>query len=355
MLKVIKSWFDRYLAEEEAVLILIFIAFTILVVSLLGSVLIPILFAAILAFVLQGLVNWLMSKNIKEGIAIILSTLMLVGILVTSVLILLPAFWGQLSLFIAEAPNMISKFDVLLSKLPEQYPQVINESMVNELLSNYRRWLADTGQLFLTNSIARIPMLITALVYLILVPILVFFFLKDWRVLFVSISKLLPNKRPMLKQVGHEMSSQISTYIRGKAIEIMVVFAVSTAIFYGINLNYALLLGIMVGLSVLIPYLGATAVTFPVLLIGYLQWGFGDQFLMLAVVYFAIQAIDGNILVPYLFSETLKIHPTIIILAVLVFGGLWGFWGVFFAIPLTTLFKALLNAWPTNSPSTEYT
>ncbi|MNT53842.1 hypothetical protein D3C72_1909530 [compost metagenome] len=64
------------------------------------------------------------------------------------------------------------------------------------------------------------------------------------------------------------------------------------------------------------------------------------------VAYLVIQALDGNLLVPLLFSEAVNLHPVAIIIAVLVFGGLWGFWGVFFAIPLATLVKAVLNAWP---------
>lgn len=66
----------------------------------------------------------------------------------------------------------------------------------------------------------------------------------------------------------------------------------------------------------------------------------------LMIAYGIIQALDGNVLVPLLFSEAVNLHPVAIIVAVLVFGGLWGFWGVFFAIPLATLIKAILNAWP---------
>ena len=62
--------------------------------------------------------------------------------------------------------------------------------------------------------------------------------------------------------------------------------------------------------------------------------------------YFVIQFLDGNVLVPILFSEAVNLHPLAIIVAILVFGGLWGFWGVFFAIPLATLVKALINVWP---------
>jgi putative permease len=64
------------------------------------------------------------------------------------------------------------------------------------------------------------------------------------------------------------------------------------------------------------------------------------------IAYGEIQALDGNVLVPLLFSEVVNLHPVAIIIAILVFGGLWGFWGVFFAIPLATLVQAVLKAWP---------
>ena len=70
------------------------------------------------------------------------------------------------------------------------------------------------------------------------------------------------------------------------------------------------------------------------------------------IAYGIIQALDGNVLVPILFSEAVNLHPVAIIVAVLVFGGFWGLWGVFFAIPLATLVKAILSAWPKELPHT---
>jgi len=124
-------------------------------------------------------------------------------------------------------------------------------------------------------------------------------------------------------------------------------------VFSVLGLNYALLLGLVVGLSVLIPYIGAFVVTVPVVAIAFFQWGWSNDLLYVVIAYAIIQLVDGNVLVPVLFSEAVNLHPVAIILAVLVFGGFWGFWGVFFAIPLATLFNAILNAWPTNLESEE--
>jgi putative permease len=103
---------------------------------------------------------------------------------------------------------------------------------------------------------------------------------------------------------------------------------------------------LLVGLSVIVPYIGAMLVTLPVVLVAFFQWGMTGEFYTAVGVYLIIQVLDGNVLVPYLFSEAVNLHPVAIILAVLFFGGIWGMWGVFFAIPLATLIKAIINAWP---------
>jgi putative permease len=111
-------------------------------------------------------------------------------------------------------------------------------------------------------------------------------------------------------------------------------------------LNYSTLLGISVGLSVVIPYVGAAIVTIRVAGVGLYQFGFNSTFGYLMASYIVIQILDGNVLVPKLFAEKMKLHPFIILASVLVFGSLWGFWGVFFAIPLATLIKTIFTLWP---------
>ena len=186
------------------------------------------------------------------------------------------------------------------------------------------------------------------MIYLFLVPLLVLFMLKDKDVLIGFLSNMLPQERTVMTTIWSEMDIQFANYVRGKAIEILIVGTVSFAAFLLLDLNYAALLALLVGLSVLIPYIGATVVTLPVMLVGYVQWGYSSEFFWLFMVYGFIQFLDGNVLVPLLFSEVVNLHPVAIIIAVLLFGGIWGFWGVFFAIPLATLVKAIYNAWPRN-------
>ena len=134
--------------------------------------------------------------------------------------------------------------------------------------------------------------------------------------------------------------------MRGKAVEIIIVGSFAWMVFSLFGLNYALLLATLTGVSVLVPYLGALVVTLPVALVAAAQWGVGSEMAWVVFAYGVIQALDGNVLVPVLFSEAVDLHPVAIIVAVLFFGGIWGFWGVFFAIPLATVVNAVIQAWP---------
>jgi putative permease len=230
--------------------------------------------------------------------------------------------------------------------LPERYAEYVTEAQFQLIFSRISAEVADIAEQVLTFSLSSFPSLLGIAIYLVLVPVLVFFMLYDKDQLIAFVVSLLPEKRPMMSSIWSEMNVQFANYVRGKVIEILIVGALSFVAFLIMGLNYAALLALLVGLSVLIPYIGATVVTIPVLIVGFMQWGYSSEFFWLFLVYGAIQFFDGNVLVPLLFSEVVNLHPVAIIMAVLLFGGIWGFWGIFFAIPLATLVKAVFNAWP---------
>ena len=149
------------------------------------------------------------------------------------------------------------------------------------------------------------------------------------------------------------MNVQFSYYARGKVVDILIVGAVSYVAFTGFGIRYAALLALLVGLSVIVPYIGAFLVTVPVAAVAFFQWGLTAEFYWILAVYTVIQILDGNVLVPLLFSEAVNLHHVAIIVAVLFFCGIWGLCGVFFAIHLETLIKAVINAWPRRDPQSQ--
>ena len=346
MWKVLGTWVDRYFGEEEAVLLALMLVIALVVMVTFGQILAPFVAAIIFAFLLQGGVNRLVRWRVPRLVAVVLVFLLFVGVFLTILIVVLPLIGRQAANLASEIPDMIRHWQSVLLLLPEEYPHLISESQLKELLGQASKEVASMAERLVSFSFSTFPSLVIMMVYLVLVPLLVFFMLKDKDELLDLLASMLPQERPVMWRIWHEMNLQMANYVRGKAIEILVVGLVSYVFFLFMGLQYAALLGLLVGLSVVIPYIGAMIVTFPIAAVGYFQWGFGSELLWLMVGYGIIQALDGNVLVPLLFSEAVNLHPIAIILAVLVFGGLWGFWGVFFAIPLATLVKALYNAWP---------
>ena len=346
MRKILSKWIDDYFSDEEALLLFILLAAGLLVVLTLGQTLAPVFAGIILAFLMQGGVNRLKQANVSHTLSVTIVFLAFIGAFAALLLVVMPLAWRQSINLFNELPGILSEIQSVLLLLPQKYPEFISEARILELIDLAAAELSQLGQWVVTFSLNSITGIIALLIYLVLVPILVFFFLKDGGDIMRWWVSFLPEKREMMSNVWTEMDGQIANYIRGKAIEIVVVGGVTYITFFFLGINYAALLGILVGLSVLVPYIGAALVTLPVALIGFFQWGWSSEFMYLMIAYGIIQALDGNVLVPLLFSEAVNLHPIAIIVAVLVFGGLWGFWGVFFAIPLATLLKAILSAWP---------
>ncbi|GAA0784696.1 AI-2E family transporter [Marinobacterium sediminicola] len=346
MRKIFSKWIDRYFSDEEALFLFLLLGAALVIIWVLGQPLAPVIASVILAFLMQGAVDWLQRRGAGHLLAVISVFLVFIGFVSAFLLFVLPIVWQQLVNLFTEAPRMVSEVQAQLLVLPQRYPELISEAQIRDLFAAAASELSRLGQWVLTFSLNSITGIVTVLIYVVLVPILVFFFLKDGRKLVAGWTAFLPEKRQMMTRVWHEMDEQIANYVRGKAIEILIVGAVSYVTFIFFGINYAALLAIMVGLSVVIPYIGATLVTLPVMLIALFQWGWSSEFMYVMIAYGIIQALDGNVLVPLLFSEAVNLHPVSIIVAVLVFGSFWGFWGVFFAIPLATLVKAIVSAWP---------
>ena len=355
MFNFINTWYKRYFTDPQASLLVILLAFGLIILLTMGKMLAPLLAALIIAYLLEGAVSKLQAKDISRFISVNVVYSLFLVFMAFILFGLMPLLSKQVSQFFQEVPEMMRNIQGLLLRLPEQYPDLVSEEYVWELNSNLRDSFSALGQNVLSFSLASMPAVVTILVYLILVPLMIFFFLKDKVVVIDWMASFLPKERHLVNEVWIEMDAQIGNYVRGKFNEILIVGIASYIVFVILGLNYAFLLAMIVGLSVLIPYIGAAIVTLPVALVGYFQWGLNADynFTWLMISYFVIQFLDGNVLVPILFSEAVNLHPIAIIVAILVFGGLWGFWGVFFAIPLATLVKALINVWPIHEEDTK--
>jgi putative permease len=348
VLEEINNLFRKIFSNEETLVFGMLLTVAFLILFFLGNILTPFLISIIFAYLLVGMQKRLEDYGFNSTIALILtySFFLLLGIAL--MVWLGPLVYQQLQSLILEIPRWVNAFMIFAQNVPEKYPDLVSSDQITAFLQSLSGQITAISQDFLKASIAGIQNTVTIAINLILLPILVFFFLFDREPIISGFLNILPKERAMLKKVWIEMDGQLSNYARGKAIEIVIVGLTAAILFMYFGLEYIALLSVFVGFSVLIPFLGAFIVTLPVAAVGLLQFGLSFDFWFLMGAYLVLQILDGYLLVPILFSDAVKLHPVIIMLAVFVFGGMFGFWGVFFAIPIATLIKAIWNSWPEN-------
>ena len=309
----------------------------------------PVIAAAVIAYILEGGVKACEAIKLPRLTAVLILLGLFFLLIVALVFGILPLVIQQALQLVAQVPGWVVDARDALLELPDRYPGIVSVEQIETFFLATTEFVTQQGQqIVVAWSASSVVGVITIVIYLILVPILVFFFLKDKDKMTSWLRGFFPDKdHGLTLTVWENLDRQMSNYIRGKFWEILIVGGVTYIVFGLFGLQFAALLSVIVGISVLIPYIGAAVVTIPVVVIAGVQWGLSPEFAYVVVAYLVIQFLDGNVLVPLLFSEVVDLHPVAIVVAVLVFGGLWGIWGVFFAIPLATLVQAVLISWPT--------
>jgi len=341
-MRLVLDWVNKHLEDTELMMLFAFILSVFILLALLGETLAPALAAVAFAYVLEGVVALLAACKVPRTLAI---AIVGIGALLTILFALtavLPILTEQVGRLIAQIPQYVQSMKEILHDLQQRYPTGLNAEYIQQAVASGAVKIREWGGLLLSLSLASIPNVIALGVYVVLVPVLVFFLLKDKKLILKWGRQFLPNKRSLLRRVWAELDVQMGNYIRGRFWESSMVGFVMWIVFYMMGHEYALLLAVLTGISVWIPFVGAAVVTIPVLLLSFFQWGWSDMAMYSVLAYAIIQLIDANIVIPWLFSEIVNLHPIAIIVAVLVFGSFWGIIGVFFAIPLAALVQSVL-------------
>lgn len=407
---LIKDWLKRQLSNPQIVLLATLLLVVFLTIFFLGGFLAPVLASVVIAYLLDGIIMRFQKHRVPRLVAVCgVFVLFLLSIFLLF-FVVFPSLVSELDKFVRnDVPGIVTnvsqnmkgayqKYEYFRNKkLPDFFTkQLQNSKSENQAPTNtvdsgtspilntntfqgpepfvdgvrftgnglsmpelgaddssYERItaaveteLTEIGRRALTFSISSLKNVVVWMLYLVLVPVLVFFILKDKEAILNWFAKFLPNERALTRQVWEEVNIQTSNYVRGKFWEVIIVWGVTYITFKLFGLRATLLISLFVGLSVLVPYVGATLMYIPVVILGYYQFGMTSTFVWLFIAYSIIQVLDGNVLAPVLLSEATSLHPIAIIAAILLFGGLWGFWGVFFAIPLATLVNSIIKAWP---------
>lgn len=341
---IFRNWLHTVFSDTQLVILLLVLVFSAGIILAVGNLLAPVIASVVIAFLLEGLVRTLERHRWPRLLAVGLVFGIFMLFLAVLLLALIPLLASQITDLIANIPSIIAQGQVLMENLSRKYP-FFTDAQLQAIVESLTLQFSQLGQKVLAFSLSSVRSVFSFVVYLVLMPILVFFFLKDKDSILTWLSAFLPHDHTLTSRVWTDVKSQAGNYVRGRIWEILIVWSATYSCFLFFGLEYAMLLSVLVGLSVIIPYIGAVVVTIPVLIIAFIQWGATAQFAWAIIAYLVIQLLDANLLVPLLLSGAVNLHPVASITAILVFGGIWGVWGVFFAIPLATLVQAVLEAW----------
>ncbi len=345
-MNLVEDWFRRHFSNPQVVILAVVLLLSFAVIMLAGSILAPVIASIVIAYLLEEMIQPLVRAGVPRLVAVLVVFFLFLALLLGIVLVLIPLLLGQVAQLAQQLPAMVAALREQLLRLPEMYPDLVNEEQAVEMVEQLRLEMLIVGQKLLAYSVAFLPTLVSLSIYTVLVPLLVFFFLKDKARILQWFVSFLPDERSLVNQVWRQVDVKVGGYVRGKLYEIVIVGVVSYLVFLALGLQFSVLLATATGLSVLVPYVGALVVALPVALVAYFQFGASNDLLWVLAAYGVIQALDGNVLAPLLLAETVNLHPNAIIVAILVFGAIWGFWGVFFAVPLASVVQAVVESWP---------
>jgi|TARA_B100001939_G_scaffold114737_1_gene99207 putative permease len=341
MQSLFNKFIKRFFSNEESVYFAILLIFSFFFIILFGNVLLPVIISIVIAFLLNGFMTTLIKYNMSQKLSLSITLIVFFGFYL-SLFMALPSIGTEINNLLQNLPIIVSSFQQNLIEMNNYF----SEEEIDQIFANLSNQISVLLSSALGQLAGTVSLMFNAILYAIMIPLMVFFFLKDKSILLPIASIILPKENGFMQSVFAEMNDQLFNYVTGKFIEMLLVASASYILFAFLGLPYAVLIAILVGLSVIIPIFGAILVTIPVVLIGLYEWGLSENFYWLLGFYLLIQILDGNVLVPILFSTRNNLHPVVIIIAVLFFGGIWGFWGLFFAIPLATFVKAIINSWP---------
>ena len=365
----ISSWWIAQTGNRQVVVFVFVAALLVSAVYFLGHHFTPAIVALIIAYVLDGPTSWLERLGLSRLWATTSVLTFNLVLLVVGLALLVPAVSGQI---VNIGPNLVVALEGLRPVITDYMAGnawLLGPDAADNLFTNTRglldQLLGQEGGL--TAAVSQLNGVLSGaidvIIYAILVPLMTFFFLKDRDLIVRSLVRYVPTESGLLEQVWRRTNVSISAYVRGKLLEIVLLGVSTYVVFSALGSQWSLTIAILTGVSPVIPIFGAVAAGLVTVLLTFAEYVASQDlgvpvgvaqgasltvwFLVSCwIAYLVLQFIDGNLLQPLLFSEVVKLHPLAIFVAILIFGGLFGVWGLFFAIPAATLVRAILVSWP---------
>jgi predicted PurR-regulated permease PerM len=303
----------------------------------LSPILAPFLLGAILAYICDPLVNSLERRRVPRTLAVLLVVLLLFALLVLLTVILVPLFYKEIKLLTERLPGYLGELNAhLVPWLKERFgiEAQIDAASVRQLLADSLQGTEGLGVKLLQSLKIGGLTLIGFVVNLLLVPVVLFYLLRDWKGLLARLDRLVPRRwHGKAREIAREIDAVLAEFLRGQISVILVMSTFYTLGLWLTGLEFFLPVGVITGVLVFVPYVGMLTGLLLATLAAAMQFGATAGLAWVWVVFAAGQALEGMLVTPLLVGNRVGLHPVAVIFALLAFGQIFGFFGVLLALP----------------------
>ncbi|WP_425360683.1 MULTISPECIES: AI-2E family transporter [unclassified Candidatus Tisiphia] len=334
---------------DKTIFWVIVVGTIIVTLTLISNILMPFFIAGIISYILQPIIdNLSLRYKLSRTIVVSVISFLFFSIFAIVMVVLLPIIYQQTTLLISKIPAykdylQTELIPVITAKFYSIAPDIADN--IKNSISNFVNgiFLLITG---LANNIWHVTMVtINLFVLILLIPLILFYFLRDWLTMSENINLLLPlkGKKKILKILS-AINTSLSAYIRGQLNVCLLL-----SIYYGASLSIlgvdlGLLLGVLSGFSIIIPFVGILISFSLTMIVSYFAFGMVSTLFYIIIIYLVGTIVEGYILSPKIIGDKIGLHPLWIIFAVLALGNIFGFLGILFAIPIASIIKVLFLA-----------
>tara|TARA_R110002095_G_scaffold21888_1_gene23670 strand:+ start:212 stop:1282 length:1071 start_codon:yes stop_codon:yes gene_type:complete len=307
----------------------------------LGQVLVPFLLGGAIAYFLDPVADRLERLGLSRALATAVITIMAILIFVVMALLVVPTLVNQTASLIETAPNLIRDF---VEFMTSRFPSLLDEgSTLRASLTSLGETVQERGGQLLETALASFASILNIIILFVIVPVVAVYLLLDWDRMVAGLDKLLPRDHaPDIRKLAREIDQTLASFIRGMGTVCVILgtyYAISLML---VGLQFGLVVGFIAGLVTFIPYLGAMlggALAIGLALFQF--WGDWVSIGLVAGIFIIGQVVEGNVLTPKLVGDSVGLHPVWLILALSVFGTLFGFVGMLIAVPLAAAIGVL--------------
>jgi predicted PurR-regulated permease PerM len=309
----------------------------------LGDILLPFVTGAAMAYFLNPIVTRLTNRGLPRAASVSLLMLTAIGAVVVATLLVVPTVVGQLVGLTQTAPDLLRKLQAFVL---ESFPALAGfEETLKSSLTTMGDAISARGAQLAQGVLSTLSSVVNAVVFLLIVPVVAFYLLLDWPRVMHTVDELLPRQHaPTLRTLGAEIDLAIAGFVRGQITVCLILAAYYATALGFTGLQFGIAIGVVAGLISFIPYVGA--ILGGVLSIGlalFQFWGMPTSIALVVGVFMVGQVLEGNILVPRIVGQSIRLHPVWLLFAVSAFGTMFGFTGMLIAVPVAAAIGVLVR------------